>query len=423
MGREEVAKGAFRSFERFGRWRRTVGTIARLVTRWRLRTTTPMRRLFSMVLVLLAACDDGGSTEPPLDAGPPFDGGAMFDAGAGAGGNVAALVLSDGESEWRLDGTAVSAPSSLASVPGHNAFWFAWSIFNPGTELFGGGAVRDATLESTDDCGVPCEEIIPGCPGRDCIPPLDSPDMVTGTPDYLADTDMVLGVVTSEGPRAYPHNILWWHEVINEEVGDEAFTVTFCPLTGSGLRYDRRGFVEGETVRLGVSGLLYNSNLILWDRETETLWSQMGLDGIQGANLGEASPVEPIFEMTWAAWQALHPDTLVVSESTGHSRDYRRYPYTRGGDYRTNDADTFRQTNPLPDAQFANKDMVFGITRGTERRAYVWELLRAEAGGPRGVINDRIGDTPIAVVFDLDASYVHAFERGEAELSLVPAAE
>ncbi len=333
------------------------------------------------------------------------------------------IQTADGRS-WFVDGRADDASSDLSSLPGHNAFWFAWSVFHPGTEIYGRDQnIAEASIEadSGGQCSVPCDDIIPGCPGRDCIPPLDSPKMSTAGADdtsYLADEDIVLGVITTEGPRAYPHNILWWHEVANEEVGEDAFAVTLCPLTGSGLVFDRRGFVDGQTVRLGVSGLLYNSNLVMWDRETETLWSQMRLEGVQGQHLGSPSPLRPVLEMSWRAWKALHPDTLVISEdafaeqSSGGSRNYQSYPYIRGGsDYRSDHGDTFRQTSPAPDSAFANKDMVFGLVMDGERRAYHWGELFEKNDSAQGVINDDVGGTPIAIVYDLSNLYVHAFER------------
>ncbi len=374
-----------------------------------LSTPRAILRTAFLVLVLLShfSCGDD-------DSAPPPDAGTLETDLPPPAGDFASLRVMNGEGEWRFDGEAAVEGAALTSLPGHNAFWFAWSVFHPGAEVWGGDSVRVATIESDEECGVPCDEIIPGCSGRDCIPPLDAPEMVSEAPEYLADTDLVLGIVTSEGARAYPHNVLWWHEVVNEEVGGEAFAITFCPLTGSGLRFDRRGFVEGESVRLGVSGLLYNSNLVLWDRETETLWSQMRIEAIRGDARGSVSPLEPVHEMSWRAWRSLHPDTLVVSDNTGFSRDYTRYPYTRGGDYRTNHADTFRSTNPSPDDQFRNKDMVFGLVLGSVRRAYVWERLREQVGD-RGVLNDEVDGMPIVIVFDFAESYVHAFERPSAE--------
>jgi hypothetical protein len=322
----------------------------------------------------------------------------------------------DGQ-RWYPDGTAEDASGDLVSIPGHNPFWFAWSVFHPGTEVWEGDTIAQATIaeDPSGECTIPCDEIFSGCPGRDCIPPLDSPEMVgVGSPlsSYLNDDDIVLGVLTSDGPRAYPHNILWWHEVANVEVAGEAFAVTLCPLTGSGLRFDRRSFVNGETARLGVSGLLYNSTLVMWDQETESLWSQMRLESVSGPQIGTPSPLLPVLEMTWLAWRTLHPDTLVLSSDTGFARDYQSYPYVRGGlDYRTNDDDTFASTEPPPDSQFENKDMVFGVAINGSVKGYVWKRLQQRVGADQGVIVDEVGDTPIAVVFHLPSRYVHAFER------------
>ena len=298
--------------------------------------------------------------------------------------------LTAGDRRWRLDGQPESDGPALESLPGHNAFWFAWSVFHPGTELWGRSEpVDDATISSDSECLVPCDEIVQGCfGGLDCIPPLDAPTMVPAgseTATYVRTSDLVLGVLTSEGPRAYPHNILWWHEIANEEVGDAAYAATLCPLTGSGMLFDRSAFVPGQTIRLGVSGNLYNSNLVMWDSDTTpptmdsefSFWPQMRVQAVAGPAIGSSAALLPVFEMTWGAWRSLHPDTLVLSSETGFSRDYRRYPY---GDYRTNDGDTFRPTNPAPDPAFENKDMVFGLLAHGEVRGYVWRMLEEQTG-------------------------------------------
>lgn len=321
------------------------------------------------------------------------------------------LIAANGK-QWKIDGEADTAKVQLQSVPGHNAFWFAWSAFHTGSEVWGDRPIRNAVVgvDPEGKCTVPCDEIFIGCPGRDCIPPLDSPKMVPADStdaDYLNDLDMVLGVRTAKEPRAYPHNILWWHEIVNEKVADQAYAITFCPLTGSGLKFDRSAFVRGKTVRLGVSGLLYNSNLVMWDRETESLWSQMRLEAVAGAEKATAAPLRGVLEMTWKAWKALHPDTLVVSKKTGHARDYQHYPYR---DYRTDHSNTFRSTNPKPDARFENKDLVFGVVVNGRAKAYAWDRVFAKLGDS-GVIMDEVGGVPIVIVFHRSSRYFHAFDR------------
>ena len=377
--------------------------------------------LLSACLCGIGACasSTGGSGTGPSERGP-----GPGDPSGSTRGSAVVFVearLTDGSQSWRLDGQADTAIVSLTSLPGHNAFWFAWSVFHPGTSIWGRDApIADATISGDGECLVPCDEIVQGCfGGLDCIPPLDAPTMVgtdSGDIGYLNGTDTVLGVITSEGPRAYPHNILWWHEIANEEVGADAFAATLCPLTGSGLLFDRTAFVPGQTIRLGVSGNLYNSNLVMWDSDAVpptsdsefSFWPQMRLEAVAGPSIGAAAALLPAFEMTWDAWRSLHPDTLVMSGETGFSRDYRRYPY---GDYRTDDGDTFRPTNPPPDGTFENKEMVFGLIVGGEVRAYVWRVLEEEVGARRGVVMDELAGQPVAVVFDLDQQYVHAFGR------------
>jgi len=321
------------------------------------------------------------------------------------------LIADDGQ-RWKIDGEADTGKVNLQSVPGHNAFWFAWSAFHPGSEVWGDRPIRKAAVGTDHEgkCTVPCDEIITGCPGRDCIPPLDSPRMVAADSagaDYLGDLDMILGVRTAKGPRAYPENILWWHEIVNEKVGEEAYAITFCPLTGSGLKFDRSAFVPGKTVRLGVSGLLYNSNLVMWDRETDSLWSQMRLEAVAGPKKATAAPLEGVLEMTWKAWKTLHPDTLVVSKTTGHARDYQHYPYR---DYRTNHSNTFRATKPEPDERFKNKDRVFGVVVNGKAKAYVWNSVFAKLGDS-GIIEDEIADVPILIVYHRPSRFFHAFDR------------
>jgi hypothetical protein len=168
---------------------------------------------------------------------------------------------------------------------------------------------------------------------------------------------------------------------------------------------------------VGVSGNLYNSNLVMWDstnlsdpRQDEdfSFWPQMRMQAVTGPQQGKRTPLLPVYEMTWQAWKSLHPDTKVLSSNTGESRDYTRYPY---GDYRADDSDTFRATNPEPDPMFGNKDMVFGLVLDGQVRGYVWKVLEEQTGARRGVLNDELGGAPVAIVFDLDARYVHAFDR------------
>ena len=120
-------------------------------------------------------------------------------------------------------------------------------------------------------CLVPESQLVSGGPGHDGIPALSNPVFVTASDGdtFLAPGALVLGVVEGGEARAYPHNVLWWHEIINDELGGAPITVSYCPLTGSGMVYEPR--IGGQTLNFGVSGLLFDNNLVLFDRSTDSL--------------------------------------------------------------------------------------------------------------------------------------------------------
>jgi hypothetical protein len=178
------------------------------------------------------------------------------------------------------------------------------------------------------NCSIPEDQIVSGGPGIDGIPALDNPTFVSGGDEaaaYLREDDRVIGLLIGGEALAVPLNILWWHEIVNLDVGDLQLAVTHCPLTGSSLVFDRSAIAS---VTLGVSGLLFRNNLLMYDRNDPfSLWPQMLRGARCGPRTGSALPMFPSFEMTWAAWRALHPATTVVGEETGFSRDYQLYPY------------------------------------------------------------------------------------------------
>ncbi len=164
-----------------------------------------------------------------------------------------------------------------------------------------------------------------GCyDGRDCIPSLEHPNRSpVGGSDlgYLGDQDLVVGIWNGSEHVAYPHAILDWHEIVNET----GYTISYCPLTGSAIHLS-------SSVEYGVSGLLYNSNLIMYDRATESYWPQMLLRSAAGDRSGGELHLNNLVETTWGNWKTLFPDTKVVNSDTDYSRNYSRYPY---GNYRT----------------------------------------------------------------------------------------
>ncbi|MEE8408410.1 MAG: DUF3179 domain-containing (seleno)protein [Myxococcota bacterium] len=329
--------------------------------------------------------------------------------------NTGTLVVIDREtgSTFNLRGEAFLGPLAdegleLEQLPGVNMFWFAWSIYFPGSEVWGRTeTVRQATLPADKTGSTACGG------GADCIPSLPNTGPPSGalawtTKDagdasYLRDTDLVLGTFIGRKPRAYPHNVLWWHEIANDQVDGVSYSVTFCPLTGSGVVWGG----GGNPPSFGVSGNLFNSNLVMYDHASDSLWPQLWGGGVSGQRSGDWLTMLPATETTWAQWKEIHPETLVLSDDTGFSRDYQSYPY---GNYRTDDSTTFRTTNPLPDPMYANKTMTFGLfdRPSGAARAYVHTDL-ASVAGARAAVNDSFGGEPVVVVYDEATQLAIAF--------------
>ncbi|GMQ82585.1 MAG: DUF3179 domain-containing protein [Rhodothermia bacterium] len=181
-------------------------------------------------------------------------------------------------------------------------------------------------------CSFPASELTDGGPGKDGIPALTNPALVSaaGAANYLNEDSRVIGILVDGEAIAVPHNILWWHEIANFDFPSKDVAITFCPLTGSSIAFDRSVVGGAE---FGVSGLLFRNNLTMYDRNTkESLWPQMLLKGGCGPAKGTPLETVPVFEMTWAGWKDLYPDTKVIDSNTGFSRNYTEsgYPY---GDY------------------------------------------------------------------------------------------
>ncbi len=172
---------------------------------------------------------------------------------------------------------------------------------------------------------IPINEILKGGPARDGIPALDHPDHDAAGEASWGDDEFVVGVVRGKEARAYPLAILVWHELVNDELGGDPILVSYCPLCGTALVFDRR--LQGRARKFGVSGLLYQSDLLMYDRETESLWSQIGANAVTGTLVGQRLELLRSRIMTWKAWREAHAETTVLSKQTGYQRDYGRAPY------------------------------------------------------------------------------------------------
>jgi hypothetical protein len=183
-----------------------------------------------------------------------------------------------------------------------------------------------------EPASVPAEEILAGGPRRDGIPALDHPSVLRAAEADWTDDEPVLGVAVAGEARAYPVAILNWHELVNDTLGGEPILVSFCPLCGTGLVFDRR--VGGEVRAFGVSGLLYRSGLLMYDRGSQSLWSQISAEAVTGPLLGQRLRILRARMDQWGRWRRDHPESTVLSRETGHRRDYDRSPYAGYADSR-----------------------------------------------------------------------------------------
>jgi hypothetical protein len=142
---------------------------------------------------------------------------------------------------------------------------------------------------------------------------------------FLRDDDVVISMTVGGVTRAYPLRILVWHEIVNDELGGQPIAVTYCPLCGTAMVFDRR--IGGRVVTFGVSGLLYKSDVLLYDRQTESLWSQLKMEAVSGPQVRTRLNLLVSEHLTWAAWRERHPDGEVLSTDTGFARDYENLPY------------------------------------------------------------------------------------------------
>ncbi len=172
-------------------------------------------------------------------------------------------------------------------------------------------------------------EILSGGPPKDGIPAIDNPQFVLiGEEGDIGEREPVITVeIEGEIPRAYPIRYLTWHEIVNDQIGDLPVAVTFCPLCNSGITFDRR--VGDQVLSFGVSGKLRNSDMVMYDRETESWWQQAIGTSIVGELNGTELQSLPSWMESWAEFKARNPEGIVMTKPVGYNRAYGRNPYVR----------------------------------------------------------------------------------------------
>jgi len=225
-------------------------------------------------------------------------------------------------------------------------------------------------FDENTKAAVSLEDLHQGCPARDCIPSIDDPKYVgAGEADHVSDDDIVLALSWKGYHRAWPARILDQHEIVNDIIGGTPMAITWCPLCGSAVAVVRE--FNGQITEFGVSGVLYNSDLVFYDRATETLWDQVIAKGIVGPLTGTELELIPITMTRWGKWRDAHPDTLVLSTDTGFMKDYSRDAY---GKYRDSSSLMF-PVSKSSDAMHP-KAVVFGFDFGSEKIAFADTLLQ-----------------------------------------------
>lgn len=255
---------------------------------------------------------------------------------------------------------------------------------------------------------IPPKEIFQGGPLKDGIPSIDKPIFLKAEDvKFLKKSDRILGINIDGVARGYPIKILNWHEVVNDKIGKFPFVVSYCPLCGTGVGFS--SMIDGKKHTFGVSGLLYNSDVLFYDRETNSLWSQLLGKSISGKKVNSKLKILPLTHTTWEDWLKSNPKTLVLSEKTGYYRDYDKNPYDG---YEKSRSIYFKVNNTAPD-DYHPKEMVLGVEIAGVFKAYPFiELIKNE----KKEFNDRVGGKDITVVFNEKSKSGKIFDRNNKEI-------
>ncbi|GJL56788.1 MAG: hypothetical protein NPIRA02_39200 [Nitrospirales bacterium] len=216
---------------------------------------------------------------------------------------------------------------------------------------------------------------------------------------FLNDQDRVLGLVEGNKTKAYPIKILNWHEIVNDSLSEKPVVVTYCPLCGTGIGFSP--MVNNRHLTFGVSGLLYQSDMVMYDHKTESLWSQISMEAIAGPMTGAKLTHIFLEHTTWGEWKKAHPTTLVLSTKTGVLRDYQRDPYL-GYAQR---ADLMFPVKPI-DSRFPPKAWVLGLTVGGTFKAYPFSELKKV----KSPLHDQIHGQDLHITFNEKAQSASAFD-------------
>jgi hypothetical protein len=298
------------------------------------------------------------------------------------------------------------------------AWRVAASLSSLSIPVVGDGAHVESYGFDLSNCRVPRAQLVAAGFPKDGLPILNYPRALTlaGADElthelrekhlgkFIVGKEAVIGVVAGGKPRAYPLRLLTWHEVVNDELGGVPLAVTYNPLCNAVVVFDRR--VAGRVLELGVSGLLYNSNLLLHDRQPEgageSLWSQLLFQAIAGPYAAEpaALTVLPVQVMTWQEWKARHPETTVIAPDLDRLPLYKR----TYGEYFGSDTLRF-PVAPLPEYRRPYKTPVIAVRPAQRWHVFTWEQI-AQQAGPDGSWDATVDGQPLRFVHRRDEALV-----------------
>lgn len=261
------------------------------------------------------------------------------------------------------------------------SFLFVFFLSNAQAKNINGFDLNNLIIDQT--------EVFSGGPGRDGIPSIDNPKFITPKQvNFLHDDDMVISFTQGSITKAYPIRILIWHEITNDTINGKPITVTYCPLCGTGMVFDR--VIDGKTKSFGVSGLLYRSDVLMYDRESMSLWSQLGMKGVSNESIGKKLKWLPSEQLTWKAWKQKYPNGSVLSTDTGYNRQYSSQAYER----------YFASKNvmfPVPKLrnELEDKSKIVGVIINGVAKAYPLKLLQQKP-----LIQDIVAQQKININYD-----------------------
>ncbi|MDZ7755548.1 DUF3179 domain-containing protein [Rhodohalobacter sp.] len=238
------------------------------------------------------------------------------------------------------------------------------------------------------------KSLVSGGPPKDGIPSINKPEFVQfdDADSWINNEEPVIAFQYEGISRAYPLQIMIWHEIVNDRFDDTPVLITFCPLCYSAIVFDRR--IDGEVHEFGVSGFLRHSDMIMFDRKTESLWQQFTGEAVVGSYTGKELKVLPSQIISYEQFKDAYPDGEILSRETGHRRSYGQNPYAGYDDINN----TPFLMGDIEDDRLKPMEKVVGLRINGTQKAYPYAVTEKE-----GAINDTVGEEPV-VIFHVDGA-------------------